>query len=250
MARHLDGILAGDISDPDAASRMLSYDVHGWHIGLVVWKPADCAATMDLGAIAQRLRRWGPRQATLMMPDDETSVFAWIRLPRPDHDLSALGAAILSDDPNLRVACGDPGQGLAGFRETHRQAKAAHGVGELAEGTPHGVLHFRDVAAISFLVTRPEETSAWVRSVLGGLGEEGEETARLRETVRVFLGVGENTSEAAARLFVHRNTVKYRVARARELLASDLDGNRLNVALALDYCHWLSDCVNPRPGPD
>jgi DNA-binding PucR family transcriptional regulator len=51
----------------------------------------------------------------------------------------------------------------------------------------------------------------------------------------VFLEEGESAVETGKRLFVHRNTVKYRVDRACSLLPEALGKRRVDVALALRF---------------
>jgi sugar diacid utilization regulator len=58
------------------------------------------------------------------------------------------------------------------------------------------------------------DTRAWVAKVLGDLTGDDENDARLRETLRVFLGCGSSDKVAAEELNLHFNTVKYRVGRA------------------------------------
>ncbi len=59
--------------------------------------------------------------------------------------------------------------------------------------------------------------------------------ANLCSTLEVYLGVG-NGAEAARRLFIHYNTMKYRLARIHELVCADLHDprDRLGLALALE----------------
>jgi DNA-binding PucR family transcriptional regulator len=101
------------------------------------------------------------------------------------------------------------------------------------------VVRYRDVAVLSFLVDRQAESRDWVERVLGDLSGAGEERERLRETLGVFLDEGENAIATGERLFVHRNTVKYRVDKALSLLPEPLGGRRLDVALALRYTDWV-----------
>jgi hypothetical protein len=54
----------------------------------------------------------------------------------------------------------------------------------------------------------------WVVEVLGDLAGDTDNDARLRETPRVFLAAGGSYKQAAVRLTIHFNTVKYRVERA------------------------------------
>jgi DNA-binding PucR family transcriptional regulator len=73
------------------------------------------------------------------------------------------------------------------------------------------------------------------------LAGPGDDREVLRETLRVFLDQGESAIETGKRLFVHRNTVKYRVDRASSLLPEGLGARRMEVALALRYV----DLVGP-----
>ena len=58
------------------------------------------------------------------------------------------------------------------------------------------------------------DTREWVAAVLGDLASDDENDARLRETLRVFLGCGSSYKVAAEELNLHFNSVKYRVGRA------------------------------------
>lgn len=71
---------------------------------------------------------------------------------------------------------------------------------------------------------------------LGGLLGAPDE---LRGTLRVYLQEQGSVSRAAARLFMHRNTVQNRVARAQALLPRPIGGRPLAVALALELEYWL-----------
>ena len=72
-----------------------------------------------------------------------------------------------------------------------------------------------------------------VERELGGLADPDPALDRLRETVAAFLAHGASVELAAAELFVHKNTVRYRVARAEELLGHPLSQRRTEVAVAL-----------------
>ena len=73
--------------------------------------------------------------------------------------------------------------------------------------------------------------------------------ARLRETLRVFLGTGGSYTEAAERLSLHRNSVKYRIVKAAEERGRPFGGDRLDVELALQVCHFLGPAAMTSPSP-
>jgi len=146
------------------------------------------------------------------------------------------------------VACGSPTPGPDGFRTTHDQARRARDVALASgEGAPPVTL-FDEVGAVALLCADPEGARAWVRRVLGALADPEPATARLRETLQVFLATGGSLATTARRLQVHRNTVKYRVGRAYEVRGRPLgsaDHDRLDVELALRACVWLGPPAAP-----
>src|SRR3954453_10443870 len=83
----------------------------------------------------------------------------------------------------------------------------------------------------------------WVAEVLGRLAVDDDNTAALRETVRMFLLTGDNYSRTADQLLLHRNTVKDRVSKVLEERGCWNHDNRLDVALALQACHLLGAAV-------
>ena len=60
-----------------------------------------------------------------------------------------------------------------------------------------------------------------------------EHNSDLIRTLRVFFAANANTSEAADRLYLHRNSLPYRLARIQELTGLDLKDHRARLALQL-----------------
>jgi purine catabolism regulator len=60
-----------------------------------------------------------------------------------------------------------------------------------------------------------------------------ERRSDLVRTLRVYLASGANASEAADRLFLHRNSLLYRLERVRKLTGLDLKDPRARLALQL-----------------
>ncbi|GHF14474.1 hypothetical protein GCM10014715_82340 [Streptomyces spiralis] len=76
---------------------------------------------------------------------------------------------------------------------------------------------------------------------LGELAARTESAARLRETLLTLVQERGSLAAAADRLHVHKNTVKYRVARRGRPLEDD----RLELEPALTAVHWLGEAVLP-----
>ena len=60
-----------------------------------------------------------------------------------------------------------------------------------------------------------------------------EHRSDLVRTLRVYLATGANASEAADRLFLHRNSLLYRLMRIGEMTGLDLKDPRARLALQL-----------------
>ena len=91
---------------------------------------------------------------------------------------------------------------------------------------------------------------AWVAETLGPLADDDENSARLRDTLRVFLRENGSYKATAERLVLHKNTVQYRVRKAEESLQHPVVQDRLRIELALLAAHWLGVAVlRPAGGP-
>ena len=133
------------------------------------------------------------------------------------------------DSPSLAI--GSMAGGVEGFRRSHREAEAVRGVAIVSErfhsSTPT-VIAATDpgLSVVARLGGDVAGTREWVATVLGDLAGDDENDARLRETLRVYLGCGSSYKVAAEELNLHFNSVKYRVARAVERRGREI-GNAL-----------------------
>jgi DNA-binding PucR family transcriptional regulator len=143
----------------------------------------------------------------------------------------------------VRIAVGEPGSGVAGFRESHRQAVRAQTVALAAGGDARTVTTFADVGAVALLCADLDAARTWVADTLGGLAVDDPQRARLRETLRVFLAAGGSYTTAADHLTMHKNSVRYRVGRAERERGRPLTDGRIDLELALLACRWLGRAV-------
>jgi purine catabolism regulator len=121
---------------------------------------------------------------------------------------AALGLAhkLVEVEPNARVGVGRPGSGRALGRSL-LEARAALD----AASTP--VASYHDLGALELLLSLPDAAlDAFVDRVLG----KAAQNAWLLESLSALLESGCRWSEAAARLGVHRHTLRYRMERLRE----------------------------------
>lgn len=227
-----------EVEDAAEAEEVLHYSMAERHVGLVIWSNRGLVQAPKLRQLVVGLGVEHGVMDTLVVPRDISSIFVWLSLSGTVRQAIAAICRRVGDElTDVRVSAGEPLSGLQGFKTSHEQALAARRMAQLPGSRKWRCIQYRDVAASTLLVNHPEDAEPWATTVLGDLAGPGEDAERLRETLRVYLESGENASRAAGRLYVHRNTVKYRVARALELLAVPLESHRLSVALALNYHH-------------
>ncbi|HTQ18811.1 PucR family transcriptional regulator [Mycobacterium sp.] len=236
--------------DVDAASTAIRYPLRWHHLGLVVWSPDQGSEADELPRLQRFLRELGEAvrvdASPLFVAADRSCAWGW--LPhRAAVDDAVEGvrrfAQNRSDSP--RVAIGTTAGGFEGFRRTHREAVEARAVAIVRESKGPTVIAASDpgLSVVARLGSDVAGTREWVTGVLGDLAGDTENDARLRETLRVYLGCGGSYKVAAEELNMHFNSVKYRVGRAVARRGREISSDRLDVELALLACHWYGSVV-------
>jgi DNA-binding PucR family transcriptional regulator len=184
----------------------------------------------------------------LFVPRDET--LAWIWLPASGNAVISgerLSKAFDNGDGSSRIAAGEPGYGLDGFRLTHQQAVRTQGLALAAEPGSR-LTTFADVGAVALICTDISAARSWVWGMLADLALDDEPHARLRETLQVFLSTGSYTI-TAERLVLHKNSVQYRIRKAEDALGGPISDRGADLELALRACQYLGQAIlRPVPG--
>jgi hypothetical protein len=240
----LKALLRGEPVDIDSSEAILSYRLRQQHVGIVCWiheTEAGAGALARLErATVDAAERGGCAGRPMFVPQDGSCAWAWLPLGGR-RSLAAEASAASGDD--IRFALGAAGAGLDGFRRTHQQALGAQAVAMAAGSSGPNVTSFRDVAPLALMANSIELARAWVADTLGALADDDPQSARHRETLRVFLSEKGSFKATAEKLTLHKNTVQYRVRRAEEVLGAPVDENRLQIELALLACRWLGAAV-------
>lgn len=229
-----------DESVPDReAEEGLGIDLDAHHLGVIAWADGAGGTGVD-PVIVERAVTLMARSVgavrVLRLPVGTTSVWAWLETARPP----VAAPAQLEIPAGVRIALGRSLPGRAGFRRTHRQAmRTERLITRTRISTP--VIAYSDVELLALLCHDDEAMQDFLAHELGPLLADDDATAKLRETVRVYLEEQSNASRAAARLFLHKNTVAYRLRGAEELLGRRIDDRRLQLELALLLAHGLAD---------
>lgn len=247
-------LIAGEPVAPAAFQQETGYPLAQVHVGAVVWSTRAVPEPDELQGLERFVRELasacGCSGAPLVTAVDRSTAWAWLPLGRRVRtlDLDAV-RAVAHRGSWRRVALGLPATDVAGFRRSHEQAQAAKGVALASVGRTPAAVSFGDpgVAIVSLLAKDIESTRRWVREVLGELAQDDPGSELLRETLRTFFTTGESYGRTAELMTLHRNTVKYRVSKVLQhgpVLASC---DRLDLALALQVCHFLGPAVLTSP---
>jgi DNA-binding PucR family transcriptional regulator len=228
-----------------SAEEMLGVGLRGWHIAAVAWAdPSE--ADGSLRAVGRLLADASGRFPMTVWPDGQT-VWAWLSFPAPRRlDTDGL-VQHLREHPELKIAVGEPGAGLAGFRASHQEAVRTRQVAEVAIRPGSRLYEHTHLALAGLLIDRRDELQVWVRRILGDLAQADESMTRLRETLQIFLEANGSFTDAATRMHVHKNTVHYRVRKAEEVIGRPVTDGRLSIEVALLACDQLA--VTTRPAP-
>lgn len=239
-------LLNGDRVDLAATERLLDYRFAQRHVAMVVWCPRSNGAQCLL-ELEQAIDRIGARLPSnaatpLFVPFDDMCAWAWFPLPDGMGQKSIIDSIADLETP-IRVALGDEGVGVDGFRQTHREALRAQSIALTAGDHAPRVTRFSEIAPIATLSSDIEFTRAWVGTTLGELASADAATERLRETALVFLRNGASYTAAADLLNIHKNTVHYRIQKVEEILERPLRDSPIDLQLALLACHWMREAV-------
>ncbi|MGN6258725.1 MAG: PucR family transcriptional regulator [Solirubrobacterales bacterium] len=219
---YIEELLAG--RQPDDAAE-LGYDLDGHHVGLMAKGEGADEAVREL---ARRL----DRRLLTDRRGGEPLWACWLGGRRPLETEEAL--RVMSDvSPRpVVLGLGEPGEGILGWRLSHRQAKAALPIAE-RQGRP--VLRYADVAVLAAILRDDLGRTSLRQLYLEPLERTRDGGKAGRETLRAYFASHRNASSTAAVLGVDRRTVTNRLRAVEELFGRPLEefATDLEVALGL-----------------
>jgi DNA-binding PucR family transcriptional regulator len=244
-------VLAANKSiDADAATTAIRYPLRWHHLGLVMWYPDAGPEGDQLDRLQRFLRELGEAASAAASPlfaaADRSCGWGWLPYRAAVAEAPAkVRQFTLARPDSPSVAIGTMANGVEGFRQSHREAQTARSVAVIAKRPAPTVIAATD-PGLSVVARLGDDVAGirdWVVAVLGDLAADDENDARLRDTLRVFLGCGSSYKVAAEELNLHFNSVKYRVGRAIARRGREIGSDRLDVELALLACHWYGSAV-------
>jgi len=218
QAERVERLLSGELVD----TFQLDYELDAWHIGLLV-------EGEGAERVARRLARDQAGQI-LLVPAGEQRFWAWLGFRSRPEPKRLAGMGCGPQPPQVALAVGEPGQGFAGWRLTHRQAMAAM---PLAMHRPGETIRYSEVTFLAALLTDDLLAESLRQMFLVPLASERDDGQLLIETLRAYVAAQGNVSSAAAALEVSRHTVTNRLRRSERLLGRPIGTCLAELAAAL-----------------
>jgi len=220
------------------AEARLGYALTGTHTAAVIWsEDPDVDATRLERALEVLGQAAGAGRPLSVLASTATR-WVWVpgsvaADPKTALDTAAMLRSIgpVSD---VRIAVGSTGDGVEGFRRSHFDALTTQQMMARLH-SPQQLVFFADIQLVALITADVDRAAGFTKRVLGGLEYADPE---LHDTLRTFIAEQCNASRAAARLYLHRNTLLRRLSRADELLPTPLAQCTVHVAIALEVLHW------------
>jgi hypothetical protein len=231
--RHADRVnrlLAGELID----TTELSYELSGWHVSVVA---QGVDAESSIRGVADEL---SCRVLTVAQPEGRSA--GWLGA-RQAIDVGQVVCAF-NRQAEMSVGIGEAGEGLTGWRLSHRQAVAA--LSTMRTGA-RGPVRYADAALLASAKADELLSTSLRMLFLGPLDLERDRGKVARETLRAYFKAERNVSSAAAILGVKRHTVTKRLRMVEERLGKTLSKFSPEVELALRVEEFDSPTVAAGP---
>ena len=228
-------LLDGAAVAVDDATKTLGHPLRKWQSAFVIWAAAATTTTTDaLLATADDVAKALGGSRPLTFVAGSRDLWAWVATTtQPEHKTLATLSEVLASR-GVHLASGIPAPGARGFRSSHAEARAAQ---HLTMSAPHipPLVSYGEVELLCLAAESGDLLRRMVDREVGALCGADKNLALVRETALTYLMHRLNVEATAEKLFVHKNTVRYRLARAEELLGHPLNERSAHVELALRY---------------
>jgi purine catabolism regulator len=145
-------------------------------------------------------------------------------VPSMERDLDVLVAALLDDIeahervPSMAVGLSPPRPAALGLGRSYDAARIAARLGRTVKG-PRSITHYADLGVLRLLNEMSEDVVA--DHVVTTLTDDKAFQEQFVETFGAYANAGYNKAAAARRLFIHVNTMKYRLSRIHAVTGHD-----------------------------
>jgi sugar diacid utilization regulator len=198
--------------------------------------------------VKQQFRKCGIRKVMSLIQSDSVTVL----LPSDILSDNALRTCIceiqkrfsnLHDGLTVSVGIGNPYSLISEFSKSLNEAVKAEKLSSIIKET-NNVMFFRDLGMLTIYSQIENEKALWdfYQMVLGKLESVDEiNKGDLLHTLKAYIECNKNAAETANELFIHRNTLRYRLNKIEEILGVSLDNLKecVDISNAFQAKHYL-----------
>lgn len=227
----IQAILHGEAISVDTATHDLGHQMRAQQTCLVLWfdGATKTASPTHLESLAQAIARDLDAGRPLTLLAGRYELWAWLAT-RKVPNLAGISAIV--ERKSARAAIGGTFPGVDGFRTSHREAVDTQKF-VLRSGNHGAVTAYGDIELACLMSESPDAARHLVERELGKLAAPDPALDVVRETLSHYLRNGSNIVLTASELYVHRNTVRYRLDQAEELVGHPLTERRTEMDVAL-----------------
>jgi purine catabolism regulator len=250
----LEGLLAGTlpVTEIQRLSGRLDHEADVPHVVLTfAWAGEEHPSLRRLETpLSALIANHGRPTLTHNYGNEHICIF--LAIDENDQDMGAalsladqLRQALLSEFPNNRLLCGlgGPAAGLEEWPEVHKQAIQAMCLADrLKMDTAVDFNHIGVYQLLLELEVMPA-VQRYSEKIIGPLVKyDADHNSNLVQTLSAYFNNHGNISQTSDMLFIHRNTLLYRLDRIKTLTGQDLDDadERLALQLSLKVCQIRS----------
>lgn len=229
-----EGVLGVDLAHHHLAFALAGY---GHEAGGLERHPSSALGLLE--ELSTSLRA----ASQLLVPGNDAEIWGFVSCERPmEVDEVRRAAEVVARAEGATAGIGRPRPGREGFCRSLVDARDALRIARLRPADP-AVVAYDEVRLAALLSTDLDRARSFVLDELGQLAADHSGTAELRATLRAYYECEQSLVRTAARLFLHRNTVVYRLRRIEQLLGRPVGDHALELHAALE----LDANLGPHP---
>lgn len=231
-------VLAGELDDDEVAARRLGYQLRRSHLALHIWSDQD--ETRGLERAAREAVEATGCKSQLIVASGGAALDVWCAGTEAAIEQAPEKLAAYEPPAGIRIAyAAAAATGIPGFRQAHLQARQAARVAMIAGDRLAAVTGYAEIELVSLLLEDVDRAREFMTARLGPLAAGDEQAERLRQTATAYLRHNRSASHAAKELFVHQNTVTYRIRQVEELLGRPVTEGQTELLCALKLAELL-----------
>jgi DNA-binding PucR family transcriptional regulator len=228
----VEAILDGGPMNGQQAEARLGYPLHSGHTAAVIWCDEDGGDHGQLDRAADAFGAAVECAHSLVVTPNDAARWVWVK------DVAAFDGdqikPVFDGTSTMRIAIGTNARGVEGFRRSHQEALSAQQT-LVRLGSLQPIAFFDAIHMVALLTQNRESADDFINATLGDFASA---SPVLQTTLLTYINEHCNAVRAAQRLFIHRNTLLYRLETAQKLLPRPLDHTVVRVAVALEALQW------------